>query len=467
LVLAGGDDIATASNRYRQLIQLDGVSMFPTRREVIAGLCSTLLECLPGCNRAKPETVTITYMDPEWSHDRSQRRFFSEEVLRQFEKETGITVKHLPAPETSDGQLKLIRELLAEEDAPDVLGIDVIWSGLLDDALLDLRAFFSSELSVIDPDLVKSYAVNSRLVAIPHRPYVGVLLYRTDLLAKYGYDVPPQTWSELETMAFRIQEGERAAGEKDFWGFVSPGAADECLTCLALEWQASEGGGRIIESNRTISVNNESAVRAWRRAARWIGWISPPSVIEYEEWDAFNHFENSGKAAFRRGWTSDYFLTKPAKSMIDGKMGTTSVPSGKFGVGTLGGFGLGIPKGSKHQREAIALVKFLLHKESELEAASRDAGLPTGTAVYRLPNVLKAYSRSIVAGQPVGERIVSRPSMVVGRSYDDVSHAYAKAVHSVLTGKNSAPKAAAELETELEHITDFPRGAPEPPGFPS
>src|SRR5258708_5296486 len=40
-----------------------------------------------------------------------------------------------------------------------------------------------------------------------------------------------------------------------------------------------------------------------------------------------------------RGWTSDYFLTHPAKSMIDGKMGTTSVPSGKFGVGTLGGFG--------------------------------------------------------------------------------------------------------------------------------
>jgi trehalose/maltose transport system substrate-binding protein len=436
--------------------------MFPTRREVIAGLCSTFLECLPGCNRAKPEPVTITYMDPEWSHDRSQRRFFSEGVLRQFEKETGIKVQHLPAPETSEGQLKLTEELLAEKDTPDVLGIDVIWSGLLDDGLLDLRHFFSSELSALDPDLLKSYVVNNRLVAIPYRPYVGVLLYRNDLLTKYGYHVPPQTWSELETMAFRIQEGERASGEKDFWGFVWPGAADECLTCLALEWQASEGGGRIIEANRTISVNNENAVHAWQRAARWIGWISPASVIEYEEWDAFNHFENSGKAAFRRGWTSDYFLTKPAKTMIDGKMGTTSVPSGKFGVGTLGGFGLGISKGSKHQREAIALVKFLLYKESELEAASRGAELPTGAAVYRLPSVLKAYSQSILAGQPAGERIVGRPSTVVGRNYNDVSHAYAKAVYSVLTGKNRASKAAAELEAELEHITGFVKGLPEP-----
>ena len=57
---------------------------------------------------------------------------------------------------------------------------------------------------------------------------------------------------------------------------------------------------------------------------------------------------------------------------------------------------------------------------------------------------------------------MSRPSMVVGRNYDDVSHAYAQEVHSVLTGKNSAPKAAAELEAELEHITGFAKGPPQP-----
>jgi trehalose/maltose transport system substrate-binding protein len=58
--------------------------------------------------------------------------------------------------------------------------------------------------------------------------------------------------------------------------------------------------------------------------------------------------------------------------------------------------------------------------------------------------------------------------MVVGRNYDDVSHAYAQAVHSVLTRKNSAPEAAAELETELEHITGFAKGPPEStkPGHP-
>src|SRR6266702_7917607 len=255
-----------------------GRSMFTTRRNAIAGLGSILLDFCSGCHRAKPEPVTIMFMDPESLDDRLQRQHLSEKALRQFESETGIRVKHLPAPETTQGQLKLIRELLGEKDTPYVLGIYVVWPGLLNDALLDLKPFFSSELSATEPDLVSSYTVNSRVVAIPYRPHVGALLYRTDLLTKYGYDLPPQTWSELEKMAFRIQEGERAAGDKDFWGFVWPGAADEGLTCLALEWQASEGGGMIIETNQTISVNNENAIRAWQRAAHWIGWISPPNV---------------------------------------------------------------------------------------------------------------------------------------------------------------------------------------------
>ena len=438
--------------------------MLVTRRNVIAGLGSILLDCSLGCRRPKPEAVTIMFMDPESLDERLQRKHLSEEVLRQFESETNIRVKHLPTPETSQGQLRLIRELLGEKDTPDVLGIDVVWSGLLDDALLDLKPFFNSEISAAAPDLISSYTVKDRVVALPYHADVGVLYYRTDLLTRYGYHIPPQTWSELEKMAFRIQEGERGAGDKDFWGFVWPGAADEGLTCLALEWQASEGGGRIIEANRTVSVNNENAVRAWQRAAHWIGWISPPRVTAYEELDTVNYFEEFGKAAFRLGWTSDYFLTNPSKSKIYGKMGVTSVPSGKIGVGTLGGFGLGISGRSKHQREAIALVKFLLHNEAELEAASARAKLPAGISFYRLPTILKAYSGSTTSSHPLGDGIVSRPSMAAGRNYEGVSLAYAGAVHSVLTGKKSAPEAAAQLETELEHITGFPKGPPEAMG---
>jgi trehalose/maltose transport system substrate-binding protein len=109
-------------------------------------------------------------------------------------------------------------------------------------------------------------------------------MYRSDLLRRYGYREPPKTWDELETMATRIQAGERAKGEKDFWGYVWQGGISEDLTCSGLEWQISEGGGRIVENDKTISVSNPLAVRAWKRAARWVGSISPPGVVAYGKW---------------------------------------------------------------------------------------------------------------------------------------------------------------------------------------
>lgn len=118
-----------------------------TRRGVVTALCSLLLAICLGCDGAKPEPVTITFMDPEWSHDRSPRSLLSEVNLREFQTQTGIRVVHLPTPETSQQQLNLMRGLLRNQGSnPDVYGVDVAWAGLLDDELLDLTPFFASEL---------------------------------------------------------------------------------------------------------------------------------------------------------------------------------------------------------------------------------------------------------------------------------------------------------------------------------
>src|SRR5215471_1665714 len=78
-------------------------------------------------------------------------------------------------------QLDLLRKVLQEGGpSPDVLGIDVIWPGMLADELIDLRPDFGTELSSQDPQLVTSYTVHGKVVAVPYRTHVGVLEYRTD-----------------------------------------------------------------------------------------------------------------------------------------------------------------------------------------------------------------------------------------------------------------------------------------------
>jgi trehalose/maltose transport system substrate-binding protein len=437
------------------------------------GFLSALVFSLCGCSGHPDRPVTVTIFDPEWSqpevlpgiagNTRDKRpsvpsRARQTGETERFVRETGIRVEHLPSPETSLGQLDLARKLLRERStSPDLLGVDVIWPQIINDYLLDLRAHFSWELSSLDPELVASYTVNGKVVAIPYHIQIGVLAYRSDLLRKYGYTHPPATWGELEKMAARIQAGERAEGKKDFWGYVWQGAAAEGLTCNALEWQVSQGGGRIIEKNKTISVNNPAAIQSWQRAARWVGWISPPGVLSYTEADATNVWA-SERAAFWHTWEWKYRLAHWKEATLPDLTGYTSVPGGATArVGVLGGTGLAVSRFSAHPQEAMALLRFFINDEL---ASERNLPAPghSQPELYDLPWLMGSNTSEPKSGSP--PRIISRPSDVTGQAYEKVSKAYVQAVHSVLTHERSATDAAASLEKELIVITGYKTGPP-------
>jgi trehalose/maltose transport system substrate-binding protein len=317
--------------------------------------------------------------------------------------------------------------------------------------------------------LIPSYMVGAKMVAIPYRVQIGALEYRTDLLREYGYDHPPTTWGELEKMAIRIQEGERAKGKKDFWGYVWQGAPTEGLTCNALEWQFAEGGGRIVENDRTINVNNPATIRAWRRAKRWIGWISPPSVLAYRETDSMNVFD-SGGAAFNRAWaettitpTRQPRLLRWRDSLAVNRTGYTSIPGGPGGrAGTLGGSGLAVSRHSAHPQEGIELVRFMTRAQvqSITQTDNDPATRPRQPEVYDLPSIPDPPEQAKAGQHRSG--VISRPSNVTGRAYEQLTAAYFAAVHSVLTGEKDAPEAAAALEKLLVEITGFHAGSAKP-----
>src|ERR1700756_1155507 len=183
---------------------------------VVGPICIVLIFLfLEGCSgRSVHEPVTLTLLE-EWSNKR-----FSDErqvELQQFTQETGIRVRLLPSPDSARQRLALWRELLVTgASGPDVYGIDVIWPGILNKYFIDLNPYFAKEISLQFPAIAAGYAVDKKLVAMPYRADVGLLFYRTDLLREYGYREPPSTWGELESMAARIQAGERGKGKKQF-----------------------------------------------------------------------------------------------------------------------------------------------------------------------------------------------------------------------------------------------------------
>ena len=237
------------------------------------------------------------------------------------EQHPDVTVEVLQGPESSDERFSLYLQLFeAQSSDLDVLQLDIIWPGQLVEHLVDLNQYeeIQSSMSEFFPAIVEANTVNDQLTAIPWFTDAGILYYRTDLLEKYGFDGPPETWEELESMSQTIQEGERQENQ-DFSAFVWQGNSYEGLTCNALEWTDSVGGGQIISPEQVITVNNPAAVDIISRAAEWVGTISPRGVTGFAEEDARNFFQ-AGNAAFMRNWPYAHSLMNAEGSPVAGQL---------------------------------------------------------------------------------------------------------------------------------------------------
>jgi trehalose/maltose transport system substrate-binding protein len=428
---------------------LRGPKLSPLPFRCLSLACSLLLIIFTlDCHNASDGVsgILLTVIDQGWLA--SGPRLTPE--VEQFTRETGIRVQIMPAPEGAVEQLAAWRGLLdSHAEAPDVYAVDVIWPRLLADGLIDLKAYVPQEdIAAHFPELIADYTVDGKLIALPHNLNEGLLFYRTDLLAKYGYGAPPKTWEELETMSKRIQAGERTNGNKDFWGFVWEGAPSEALTCNALEWQVSEGGGTILDENGKVTINNPNTIRAWSMAARWAGSISPAGVTAYKEWDAFNLWQ-AGKTAFMRNWTNAYVAARAENSPTRGHFDVAPLPRGRAGfAATLGGNGYGVSRYSRHPREAAMLVRFLTGPAGQARRCRRSSEPPTIPALYKDADVFgpNPYLSRVLQ---VHEGLALRPSQPAGKMYPEVSRAYFEAVHAVLTHKESAAQAAEELQRRL------------------
>ena len=251
-------------------------------------------------------------------------------------------------------------------------------------------------------------------------------------------------------------DAERAEGNSEIWGFVWQGNAYEGLTCDALEWIKSFGGGQIIEPDGTISVNNPQAAAALEMAASWVGTISPEGVLAYQEEESRGVWQ-TGNAVFMRNWPYAYALSNSPDSAVAGKFDVAPLPAGPGPDGrsaaTLGGWNVAVSRYSDNQEAAIDLALYLGSAEAQKQRAINEGNLPTIQALYEDPDVLAA-NPYFARWQEVFLNAVPRPSAPAGEDYNEVSTAFFTAVHNVLSGNTDAASALADLEVDLEDILE-------------
>ena len=381
---------------------------------------------------------------------------FCKKATDEWSKKTGNTVKHLTIPQSTSDILGLFRQMFAAKSSDvDVISVDVVWPSSIKAHLLDLGPYAKGAEKAHFPAIVANNTVDGKLLAMPWFTDAGVLYYRKDLLAKHG-EKAPTTWDELTATAKKIMDAERKAGNADMQGYVFQGKAYEGLSCNALEWVASHGGGSIVDASGKITINNAAAVKAISTAAGWIGTISPTGVLNYGEEDARGVFQK-GNSVFMRNWPYAWSLSQGADSPVKDKVGVVNLPKGGDGkpAATLGGWQLSVVKYSKNPAVAADLVMYLTSPEVQKDRAIRGSYNPTIAELYKDAAVLQAnpffgtlYDTFVNA--------VPRPATVTGAKYNEVSAAFWNATHSVLSGKAKADESLKALDAKLSSVRRGP-----------
>lgn len=377
-------------------------------------------------------------------------------LAEQFTADTGITVQLLSDQELAtitDATSRLAtyeRIFQARSSRMDVLLLDVIWVGRFAPHLVALDEALGTEVERHNPDIRQNNTVDGTLRAMPWFIDFGVLYYRSDLLQTYGYDRPPQTWTELEEMAQTIQEGERATGNSNFWGFVWQGAAYEGLTCNALEWIASHGG-TLVDAEGTITVNTPEAQAALEQARGWIGTISPPEITRYTETETRAVFRN-GNAAFMRDWPTAYALLQdPA---IAGQFGVAPLPHapGQQSVGVVGGQQLGVSRYSRNQEAAIEFVRYMTSPEVQTWRAQTGAYIPTIDST--LDDDAVGAALPFLANVPNDDFVfVLRPSHVDGVNYPGISQSFFLGTQQILADQDAdIPRIMTRIDDRIHRL---------------
>jgi trehalose/maltose transport system substrate-binding protein len=348
---------------------------------------------------------------------------------------------------------RLFRDLLAAQaDDIDVLEIHIDWAPTLAKNLVDLSSIPGVAEGHFRATL-EAFTVDGRLVGVPWSPGIGRLLYRRDLLEKYELRVP-ETWEELATSARTVQDGERAAGDGEFWGYLFQGRASEELTVNAVEWFASYGGPGIVAADGTVVADDRINKTALTQAVSWPGSIAPPSVLTMGSAESLRFFIK-GNAAFLRYFPNGFARSEDPTSLVRGRVGMADLPKGgpegRHPI-VLGAYGLAVSRYSKVPELANDLVAWLTGPAEEKRRALAAGVDPSRPALYQDPDLVTAYPQFPVLRIAL-EAAVLGPDHIIGTKYDRASEVFSEAVHRALSHRTPPSTALDEAAATLRRMS--------------
>jgi multiple sugar transport system substrate-binding protein len=376
---------------------------------------------------------------------------FWEELLRDFERQSGIRVELLRQPADTDQRRQgLVIALNARQPDPDVFLMDVAWLGLFVashwleplDNKVDAAPFFQRVISLVDRH-------QGHLMALPVYVDCGILYFRRDLLERFQLPGPPDTWPKLLSYSLTVQRAMRKTNPR-FYGFVWQGAQYEGLVCNFMEFSGSRGGFLQKGGELQLDAAANRTALTFMRDLIWRDRISPPSTYTEMKEEQVRLYFQAGNALFERNWPYAWSLHQSPGSPVKNRIGIAPLPALPDGgrVSALGGWHIGLSRFSDRKLQAMKFIRFVTSYDTQKKIMSQMGWNPGRADLYDDPGILKRapYYRQL---KDILQYAQPRPLLPY---YTQVSAIAQRYLNSALADRISAGKALGAAQHEIDAL---------------
>jgi multiple sugar transport system substrate-binding protein len=372
-----------------------------------------------------------------------------QELARGFERENpGLRVRVQQIPWTAAHE-KLLTAHVGDA-TPDIAQLGNTWIAEFAalDALVPLDSLVAQSkvitASSYFPGIWKTNIVDSALYGVPWYVDTRVVFYRTDLLAKAGYDSMPTSWAEWRAAMTKI----RAQGGAGKYAILLP--TNEWPQPVILGQQA---GSMLLANGGREGAFSDSAFR--RGFEFYTGLFRDslaPSISSNQISNIYQEFANGRYAMIITGpWNIGEFRRRLPPEMQD-KWATAPLPGptgAASGVSTAGGASLVIFRGSHHKTEAWKLLEYLSRPEQQLAFWRLTGDLPAQLAAWQDTALIgdrhtRAFWEQLQRVEPLPA--VPEIELIVTKVFETGE--------KVVRGGVPVPQALADLDRQVDDILE-------------
>ena len=410
------------------------------------GLLAAVLVALPSFSQ-QPVVLKLLMTAPDAPS-------WSKIIAKAFEAQNpGIKLQIVEGPNATNLVENLYTtSFLLGESPYDLVMMDVIWTPKFAAAgwLKDLTNEFSpQELAAFSSADVNGGKFQNKLYRIPTRSDAGVLYYRKDLLEKNGFGTP-QNLEEMTRVAKTLQDKKQVR-----WGYLWQGQQYEGAAAMFVEILQGFGGFWVNPDSLEVGLDRPEAIQAVDFLKGTIAQgISPPGVTTYMEEDTRRIFQ-AGDAAFLRSWPYVWPLANADNSPVKGKVGIIPLmgSAGQAGGSCLGGWGLGIARSTRHEKEALRVLRFLSNLEAQKQFILEGGYVPSVRRLFSDRAVLAKYPHYPQILKVV-DKAVLRPPIA---QYAQVSDILQRYLSAALTSQRSTEDAMKQAAAETRRVVEAGR----------